>query len=225
VDHKSRLLLRLPLDARFRIIFVQQPRANFDQHPICQAIYVSRESKLPRQHHGSVRTVIEQNRRPVSAVVRFPVLCLPSPISPQEIKRGLLQHIPIVRQCLHRPNPHPPRFRHRAPPLPVPRLISTRSGISQTPAERSPCAWTGFQAGSQHGCAPACPGFRRAEILSTHEGCIRSHRSPLTQSPRSSIIELCRFSHRSNGENGRLSTHGTPRKSRAPPRQPRRVPL
>src|ERR1700730_4388024 len=108
VDHKARFFFRFPLDAGLRLIFVEQTCANLDQHPIRQAIHVSGESKLPREHHRSVRPVIEQDRRPISPVVRFPILCLPSPISPQEIKRGLLQYIPIVPPKIFPPPTTPP---------------------------------------------------------------------------------------------------------------------
>jgi hypothetical protein len=106
VHDKSRLLLSLLPNAGLRIRLIEQPSARLDEHPILKPIHISREAKLPNQHHRLPLAVVQQHDRAIPAVIRLAPLLLPSTITPQKIKRRLLQHIPIVRQRLHFLNSH-----------------------------------------------------------------------------------------------------------------------
>src|SRR6478672_6638056 len=54
------------------------------------------EAELSRQQDRSAIGVVQQDRRPVAAVVRLPLLRLPAPVAPSVVERCAPEHVPAV---------------------------------------------------------------------------------------------------------------------------------
>jgi len=109
-----------------------RPRSTF---PSANPFHVSRESKLPCEHHRPMRPVIEQNRRPIapSYVSRFCVCQVPS--RRKKIKRSFSsRHTNHPTKVFTARTRNPPRFRHLL------HLLSRVLGLQPQRAGQSPCS-------------------------------------------------------------------------------------
>ena len=95
-DAKSGLFFNFPADSRFRVFGVEQACARFQEHSIPQAVDERRIAELTREDEGSRCGIDKQNDCSVTTIVGFPAYRLPTSVRAPEIKRGLLQKIPIV---------------------------------------------------------------------------------------------------------------------------------
>src|SRR5260221_8889425 len=104
LDHAAEpeagLLLGLAAGAILRSILVQKTRADLDHHPVRVAVDVGGHPELPGEHHRAGRAVVEQDRRPVAAVVGFAGLGLPGPVLALVVEGHLPKGVPVGRKDL-----------------------------------------------------------------------------------------------------------------------------
>lgn len=96
-DAVARFFFRLGADGFFGVARVEQARARLDHHAMIP-VDIGWKAKLPREDHGFVLAIVEQDRRAVAPVIRLAALALPGAVLAPIFKRRLLEDIPVVGQ-------------------------------------------------------------------------------------------------------------------------------